>query len=71
MAVKERKGRIQDRKSMKIAHGIGFVAYYEGKEIAFAKDLGVLLEKSLVKERMGHQSLIIKHNVPEGMIAVY
>ena len=71
MAVKERKGRAQDSKSVKIARGIGFVACYEGKEIAFAKDFGVLLRKSLVKERMGHKSFIIKHNVPEGMLAVY
>jgi len=71
MAVKERKGKIQDRKSMKIAHGIGFVACYEGKEIAFAKDFGVLLRKSVVKERIGHKSFIIKHNVPEGVLAVY
>ena len=59
------------RKPVKIAHGFGFIAYYQGAEIAFAKDFGVLLGKSLVKERMGSRDLVIKHNVPEGMIAVY
>ena len=71
MAAKERNGSIHNRKSVKIAHGVGFIAYYQGEEIAFAKDFSVLVGKSLVKERMGNKYLIIKHTVPEGMIAVY
>ena len=71
MAAKEKKGRTHNRKPVKVAHGIGFIAFYRGEEIAFAKDFGVLVGNSLVKARMGNRDLIIKHTVPEGMIAVY
>jgi len=69
MAVKEKKRRILNRKS--IPHGVGFIACYNGEDIAFAKDFDVLIRKSLVKARIGRKGLIIRHNVPEGMIAVY
>jgi hypothetical protein len=63
MAAKEKKGRIHNRKYVKITHGIGFIAYYRDEEIAFAKDFGVLVGNSLVKARMGNRDLIIKHTV--------
>jgi hypothetical protein len=71
MAAEERKGMIHAREFVKIEHGFGFIAFYQGEEIAFAKDFGVLLRKSPVKERIGSWDLIIKHNVPKGMIYVY
>lgn len=71
MAVKGKKRREHIRKSIHSTNGVGFVACYEGKEIAFARDFNVLINKALVKDRMGHKSLVIKHNVPEGVIAVY
>jgi len=69
MGAKEKRRRILKRES--ISNGIGFVACYNGEEIAFAKDFGVLIEKALVKERMGREGLVIRHNVPEGIVAVY
>ena len=71
MAVKGRKRRERIRKSIPSTSGVGFIAFYNGKEIAFARDFNVLINKPLVKDRIGHKSLIIKHNVPEGIIAVY
>ncbi|MEA2086396.1 MAG: hypothetical protein U9O84_05130 [Chloroflexota bacterium] len=50
---------------------IGFVACYRGKTIAMASSFDKLMEKPLVKERLGKKDLVIKHTVPEGIIAVY
>lgn len=52
-------------------HGVGFVACYRGVDIAFAADFDELVSKPKVKSRLGQQDLIIKHIIPEGMIAVY
>lgn len=51
--------------------GVGFVACYRGKEIAFAKRFDTLVNKPSVKRKLGNKGLLIKHTVPEGMIAVY
>jgi len=59
------------RENIKRANSVGFVACYRGKEIAFARDFGTLAKKSKVKVLLGKKDFIIKHNVPEGMIAVY
>ena len=50
---------------------IGFVACYRGVIIARASSFDTLMEKPPVKERLGKRDLVIKHTVPEGMIAVY
>lgn len=53
------------------AKSVGFVAYYQGEEIAFAEDFGTLTDKPKVKALLGEKNLVIKHTVPEGMLAVY
>lgn len=50
---------------------IGFAACYKGKTIATAQSFDTLANKREVKELLGKKGLVIKHTVPEGMIAVY
>jgi hypothetical protein len=50
---------------------ISFAACFEGQNIATAKNLEVLLNRKAVKKLIGNKGLIIKHIVPEGMIAIY
>jgi len=51
--------------------GSGFTACYNGETIATARSFETLANKPKVKELLGNKKLIIKHTVPEGMIAVY
>jgi len=52
-------------------HNIGFIACYYGKEIASAERFDQLMNRANVKALLGNKDLIIKHNVPEDLIAVY
>jgi hypothetical protein len=67
----ERKKGRERKVESQIARSVGFVANYKGKDIAFAREFDTLINKPMVKERMGEKDLVIKHNVPEGVIAVY
>ena len=49
----------------------GFVACYRGKTIATARNFDTLANKAEVRQLLGNKKLVIKHTVPEGMIAVY
>ena len=51
--------------------GSGFAACYNGKTIATARSFETLANKPKVRELLGNKKLVIKHTVPEGMIAVY
>ena len=50
---------------------IGFAAYYNGQKIARSTHLGKLTNNKKVKPLLGKANLIIKHTVPEDVIAVY
>jgi hypothetical protein len=50
---------------------IGFIAFYKGKNIASASDLKELVEQTRVHELLGDKDLIIKHTVPENLVAIY
>jgi len=50
---------------------VGFIACYEGHEVAHAASLQELSNRVKVKQLMGKKGLVIKHNVPEGLFAVY
>jgi len=52
-------------------NGVGFVACYKGKEIASSASFKNLANNSKVKALLGDKNLVIKHNVPEGLIAIY
>ncbi|HEX75764.1 MAG TPA: hypothetical protein G4O12_04185 [Dehalococcoidia bacterium] len=60
--VKEEFDRVQ---------GSGFAACYDGKTIATARSFETLANKPKVRELLGNKKLVIKHTIPEGMIAVY
>jgi hypothetical protein len=64
-------GENRQTKKTKKAQRIGFVAYYHGKEVASSTDFGKLTNNAIVKELLGHKEFVIKHNVPEDVIAVY
>ncbi len=49
----------------------GFMACYKGKTIAATVSFDVLLKEEKVKRLLGSKDLVIKHTVPEGMIAIY
>lgn len=49
----------------------GFEACYKGKTIASAESFEKLANRAEVKKLLGNRGLLIKHTVPEGMIAVY
>ena len=63
------KKRAESQK--KETQNVGFIACYQGEEIAFAEDFGNLTDKPKVKALLGKRGLVIKHTVPEGMLAVY
>jgi hypothetical protein len=48
-----------------------YIACYKGKEIASSADFKSLANKANVKVLLGDKDLVIKHNVPEGLIAIY
>jgi hypothetical protein len=50
---------------------IGFAACYKGQTIANARSFKTLVNKREVRNLLGNKDLVIKHTVPEGMIAVY
>ncbi len=50
---------------------VGFMACYNGKTIAREQSFGKLVQNSKVKGLLGKKNLVIKHTVPEGMIAIY
>jgi len=52
-------------------HGVGFIACYKGKEIASSANFKDLANHAKVKALLGDKNLVIKHNVPEGLIAIY
>lgn len=49
----------------------GFMACYKGKTIAATESFETLLKEDTVKRLLGNRDLVIKHTVPEGMIAIY
>lgn len=49
----------------------GFMACYKGKTIAATESFDSLLKEDKVKRLLGNKDLVIKHTVPEGMIAIY
>ena len=54
-----------------INKGVGFVAYYRGKTIASSANFKTLANQPKVKALLGDKNLVIKHTVPEGLIAIY
>ncbi|MBI2850327.1 MAG: hypothetical protein HYX80_04705 [Chloroflexi bacterium] len=52
-------------------HGVGFIACYKGKEIAFSRSFKDLANTAKVKTLLGDKDLVIKHNVPENIVAIY
>jgi hypothetical protein len=58
-------------KKLEISKGVGFIACYKGKEIASSANFKELANKANVKPLLGDRNLLIKHNVPEGLIAIY
>ena len=52
-------------------NGVSFIAWYKGKELASSTNFRDLASNSKVKALLGDKNLIIKHNVPEGLIAIY
>jgi len=65
---KEKQGEAQSKLARQ---GSGFAAFYKGEIIATAQSFDKLINKEEVKELLGDKDLLIKHTVPEGMIAVY
>lgn len=66
------KGKVKQNVSPRsIGFGIGFVACYKGKTIASASSFDKLSDRAEVRELLGKKGLVIKHTVPEGMLAVY
>jgi hypothetical protein len=49
----------------------GFIACYNGRKIASAANLHELANRAKVKALLGKKGLLIKHNIPEDLIAVY
>lgn len=64
MGERENSKRIEHRT-------IGFIACYKGQEIGRAVSLQELSNRVKVKKLMGKKGLVIKHDVPEDLIAVY
>ncbi len=50
---------------------LGFIACYRGQTIASARSFDVLAQKAEVLALLGKRDFIIKHTVPEGMLAIY
>ena len=49
----------------------GFTACYKGKTIAATESFEALLQEKKIKKLLGNKDLVIKHTVPEGIIAIY
>ena len=58
-------------KQTTLEHGVGFVACYQGTEIAFARSFKDLANTAKVKKLLGDKDLVIKHYVPENLVAIY
>ncbi len=54
-----------------IKRSVGFVACYKGNEVAFSTSFKELANTAKVKALLGNKNLVIKHNVPENLIAIY
>jgi hypothetical protein len=52
-------------------NGVGFIACYKGKAIASSPNFKDLANQEKVKILLGNKNLVIKHNVPEGLVAIY
>jgi hypothetical protein len=50
---------------------IGFAAYYNGRQIASSVSFSRLAKNSRVRVLLGKEGLVIKHTVPEDIIAAY
>ncbi len=50
---------------------VGFIACYKGRDIAYAGDLKELMGKAKVQALLGNKDLLIKHTIPESLIAIY
>lgn len=64
-------GEKDKEKYIKSPRGIGFVACYKGEIIASASSFDKLSNRAEVRGLLGKKGLVIKHTVPEGIIAVY
>lgn len=63
---------MRDRtKQISKKRGVGFVACYKGKDIAYSTSLKGLTDKEKVKTLLGKKDLVIKHTVPENLVAIY
>jgi len=60
-----------EKKKESLTRGVGFIACYKGKEIASAASLKDLTDRARVKSLLGKKDLVIKHTVPENLIAIY
>ncbi|OGO18643.1 MAG: hypothetical protein A2Z15_05530 [Chloroflexi bacterium RBG_16_50_11] len=58
-------------KAPKSQERIGFVALYNGRQIASSGSFEKLTKNAVVKGLLGKDKLIIKHTVPEDVIAIY
>lgn len=58
-------------KKLAPSKGLRYIACYRGKKIASSSDFKSLANKAKVKALLGDEELIIKHYVPEGLIAIY
>ena len=61
----------KEKKKEHLTEGVSFVACYKGKEIASAVTLKELATQAEVKAMLGKKHLVIKHSVPENLIAIY
>lgn len=61
----------KEKKKEFLTEGVGFIACYKGKEIAYAVTLKELTTEKRVKAMLGKKNLVIKHSVPENLIAIY
>ncbi|MDP2920325.1 MAG: hypothetical protein Q8O43_08935 [Dehalococcoidia bacterium] len=50
---------------------IGFAAYFHGRQIASSVSFDRLAKNARVKPLLGKEGLVIKHTVPEDIVAVY
>jgi hypothetical protein len=61
------KGKVKDRP----IESVGFVACYMGDEIASATSFDKLVKQLEATGLLGNKELVIKHTVPEGIVAAY
>ncbi len=50
---------------------VGFIVCYKGRDIVYAVDLKELMGKAKVQALLGNKDLLIKHTIPESLIAIY